>query len=127
MRALAACFVLCLAFPVQMLAQAPDRYAAPDQAYARKDYGQAHNLWIELATEGNGPAYFNLGRLYLFGEGVRIDPVEAYKWFEMARRAGVTRASAGLARLGPLMTPSDVAEAERRIDRWYTDYPATRR
>jgi hypothetical protein len=45
----------------------------------------------------------------------------------MAEKAGVPQARAGLARLAPLMTATDIAEAERKIERWYTRFPATRR
>ncbi len=108
-------------------AAAQDRFAAPDIAYQNKDFATAHRLWLALAEEGNASAYFNLGRLYLFGEGVRIDPIEAYKWFRLADRAGVAQAKSGLARVSPLMTQGDMREAERRIERWYDLHPRTRR
>lgn len=104
-----------------------DPYAAADAAYQSQDYATAHKLWLGLAEDGNASAYFNLGRLYTFGEGVSIDLLEAYKWFTLADRGGVPQAKAGLDRVGRLMTPSDITEAERRIQRWYDLHPATRR
>ena len=104
-----------------------ERYSAPDEAYARKDFSTAHSLWLAIAEEGNASAYFNLGRMYLFGEGVPIDFVEAYKWFALADKAGQPQAKAGLTRVSPTMTASDVEEANRRIERWYDAHPSTRR
>ena len=107
-----------------MNAQTPDRYAAPDIAYQKKDYATARRLWLALADEGNTSAYFNLGRLYLFGEGLPRDRLEAYKWFALADKGGIPQAKAGLSRLAPLMTPSDVVEARRRIQHFYDTHPA---
>lgn len=107
-------------------ARAQDRYAAPDIAYKNKDYAKAHRLWLALAEEGNASAYFNLGRMYVFGEGVQIDVIEAYKWFRLADEANLPQAKAGLRRTEPLMTPSDMKEASYRIGRWYDLHPNTR-
>ncbi len=104
-----------------------DRYSAPNEAYAKKDFATAHKLWLAIAEEGNASAYFNLGRMYLFGEGVPIDFVEAYKWFALADKAGQPQAKAGLTRVSPTMTPSDINEANRRIERWYEMHPSTQR
>ena len=123
---LAACLLLLASVPAAR-AQAPDRYAAPDIAYQNKDYATALRLWLGLADDGNTSAYFNLGRMYLFGEGVTIDPLEAYKWFTLADMGGVPQAKAGLARLGPIMTTSDVTEARRRIERFYDSHPNLKR
>lgn len=108
-------------------AQSTDRYTAADEAYARKDYGAAHRLWLEIAEEGNASAYFNLGRMYLFGEGVPLDLIEAYKWFILADQLELPEAKSGLARVGRLMTPSDAIEGQRRIERWYDQHPSLRR
>lgn len=125
---LIACFAVAVtAGAVQPLgARAQDRYAAPDIAYKNKDYAKAHRLWLALAEEGNAPAYFNLGRMYVFGEGVPIDLIEAYKWFTLADAAKLPQARAGLRRVEPLMTPSDMKEAKYRIRRWYDLHPNTR-
>lgn len=116
-----------LALGAPAFAQTVDRMDAPTQAYDRKDYFTAHTLWLQMAEEGLPGAYFNLGRLYLFGEGVKIDFIEAHKWFTLADRAGVPEAKAGLRRVAPLMAPADVEESQRRIERWYERYPNTRR
>ncbi len=109
------------------LAQTENRYAEADAAYARKDYAAAHRLWLEIAEEGNASAYFNLGRLYVFGEGVPIDPIEAYAWFTLADQLGLPEAKSGLNRVGRLMTPEEVEEGKRRIDRWFEAHPNLRR
>ena len=106
---------------------AQDRYAAPNIAYEKKDFATAHRLWLEIAEEGNPTAYFNLGRLYFFGEGVPLDPLEAYKWFFLADKLGFPPAKTGLIRVRALMTPEDMAEGARRVERWYDQHPSTRR
>lgn len=124
---LAAGFTTCVVVTLFALtpnsAQAQDRFAAPDAAYKRKDYATAYRLWLGLADEGNASACFNLGRLYLFGEGVPIDLIEAYKWFVLADQGGLPVAKAGLVRLGPMMTPSDIREARVRIESWLNQHP----
>lgn len=112
--------------PLPAAAQSTNRYVAADDAYARKDYGTAHRLWLDIAEEGNASAYFNLGRMYVFGEGVPIDLIEAYKWFTLADHTGMPEAKSGLARVGRLMTPSDLTEGQYRIERWYDQHPGLR-
>ena len=115
------------AVPAAAPGNAQDRFAAPNAAYAKKDFATAHRLWLEIAEEGNASAYFNLGRLYFFGEGVPLDPLEAYKWFYLADKQGFPQAKSGVIRVRALMTPEDLTEAMRRVERWYDLHPSTRR
>jgi TPR repeat protein len=84
-----------------------DPYARADEAYKNKDYSTAHQLWLVFAEIGNRTAYFNLGRMYVFGHGVAIDLIEAYKWFKLADHAGLAQAKSGLARVSKVMTRAD--------------------
>jgi uncharacterized protein len=91
---------------------------APDEALALKYYNQA-------AQKGCAKAYTNLGRMYMYGTGVKIDLVEALKWFYLGLRNGD-----GLARhyveelkgdlphgdfTGKPLTPDQISEAGRRV------------
>jgi TPR repeat protein len=82
---------------------------------------------LGFAEIGNRTAYFNLGRMFVFGHGVPIDLLEAYKWFKLADLAGLPQAKSGLNRVGRVMTSADVIEGTRRVERWYDQHPRTRR
>src|ERR1700675_701565 len=53
-------------------------------AYHEKAYAKAAELWRPLAEAGNAPAQYLLGSLYVEGNGVEEDSVEALKWLELA-------------------------------------------
>lgn len=54
-----------------------------------RDYEAGFN-WLKRAAEGgNAVAQSKLAQLYIHGIGTRSDPVEAAKWFVLARRAGL--------------------------------------
>ncbi|MBT4007062.1 MAG: sel1 repeat family protein [Rhodospirillales bacterium] len=80
-----------------------------------------------MAEEGNRGSYYNLGNLYLKGRGVRLNLLEAYKWFLLADRAGLPQAKVALRRMNKVMTPADKKEANLRVLRWYDLHPKTRR
>ena len=39
-------------------------------AYKRQDYKTAYKLFLQLAEQGDAKAQYNLGKMYLKGEGV---------------------------------------------------------
>ena len=48
-------------------------------AINRGDYKTAHELWLPLAEQGNAEAQYDLGVMYLRGQGVLQDYKEAVK------------------------------------------------
>jgi uncharacterized protein len=54
------------------------------EAYKRKDFKKAHDIWIEESKFKNDQAMANLGLMYLKGEGVEKDYVKAKEYFENA-------------------------------------------
>jgi TPR repeat protein len=90
------------------------------------DLQKAMSYYREAALKGNGRAEMNMGRLYLEGTAVKIDPVEAYKWFYIAirHREGLGNhylmvlegRLPGLAASQPIITPEQRAEAIRRAN-----------
>jgi TPR repeat protein len=46
-----------------------------------QDYHESSIWTAKLVKKKNSVAQYNLGLLYLFGEGVRKVPLEASKWF----------------------------------------------
>lgn len=49
------------------------------------DKKKAIQLYNQAAAKGHIPSLFNLGLSYLNGDGVPMNKVEAYKWFDLAR------------------------------------------
>ena len=64
-----------------------------------------------------------LGLMYLNGEGVPQDNVEAHMWFNLAasRSSGADRKRSigARGRVAELMTPADLSEAQRRAQEWH--------
>lgn len=53
-------------------------------AYQRGDYETAFRLTKGLAERGDAVAQYQLGTMYLNGEGTRQNAAEATKWFRLA-------------------------------------------
>lgn len=62
--------------------------AAGLQAYRKKDYATAFREWKAAAEKGQAKAQFNLGMLYLKGQGVGKDPQLAFRWLRSAADQG---------------------------------------
>ncbi len=92
-------------------------------AYVRGDYATALQEFKPLAEQGHASAQFNLGNMYLFGEGVPQDYVQAHMWYTLA----ASRHPPGKGRdltvknrdiLAAKMTPAQIAEAQRLAREW---------
>ena len=69
--------------------------------------------WHLLAADhGNTDAQIALGFLYKYGEAVRFDYVQAYKWFDLAG------SSADRDIVATMMTPTQIAEAQKLASEW---------
>ena len=84
-------------------------------AYKSGDYVSAEKSWRKAAVQGYVGAQFNLGNMYVTGEGVPKDEVEAYKWFRVAAEHGHTGAAEELISVGALLTPTQIEEGGRRV------------
>jgi len=87
-----------------------------------QDYGAAARWFRKAAEQGHTPAMYSLGLLYQTGLGVPQDYVEAHKWLNLATsRAStdqqLTFASARDA-VTKLMTPEQLADAQKRAREW---------
>ena len=69
------------------------------EAYQKGDFAGAANEWRPLADQGNATAQFNLGLLYLDGQGVPQDFVKAADWFDHAAEQDYTKAQLNLGAL----------------------------
>ena len=65
-------------------------------AYECGDYVTALRLWRPLADQGNARAQFNLGIMYINGEGVAQNYKEAAKWLRLAADQGIADAQYSL-------------------------------
>ncbi len=92
-------------------------------AYNRGDYATALREFRVLAEQGFAEAQNNLGLMYTRGQGVPQDYVHAHTWFNLAA-AGLPpgedrdRAAENRDIIAKLMTPAQIAEAQRFAREW---------
>ncbi len=91
-------------------------------AFAAKDYTAALKLWQPLADKGNAQAQFYVGDLYFYGQGVKQDNVQAYKWLLLAESTNEEllhkTAFDQLATVKAKMLTKEVDEAKRLASEW---------
>ena len=76
--------------------------------------------WLTRAAElGLVDSQFNIAKLYETGEGgVRTDPIQAFKWYLIASRAGDGDAQAAVDRLRATLSTTDRGKARADADRF---------
>ena len=67
-------------------------WAEANAALASKDYVTAFPKFLTLAQQGNAMAQYNVGALYLNGQGIQKDEQQAYDWFAKSAAQGNARA-----------------------------------
>ena len=87
--------------------------------------------WYRLAAEqGHADAQRSLGFMYVGGEGVPQDYVQAHMWLNLAasRATGEERGSAVQGRdiVASQLTPDDLSEAQRLAREWDAAHPRER-
>ena len=83
-----------------------------------QDYQEAVR-WYRLAAEqGQAGAQNNLGLMYEEGQGVPQDYVLAHMWMNLATARGSEKAFKSRDTLEKLMTPAQLAEAQRLAREW---------
>jgi uncharacterized protein len=93
-----------------------------------QNYAEAMK-WYRLAAEqGNVSALLNLGFMYNGGLGVLQDYVETHKWFNLAASRQTNEEKRKLAIknrdiIAKLMTPAQVAEAQKLAKQWDKAHP----
>jgi TPR repeat protein len=85
---------------------------------AGQDYAKALDWYKRAADQGNAKAQHNLGLMLAQGEGTASDKVEAYKWFELSGSEDAIAATTEMQSIVPLMSKTEVAEAQRRAEIW---------
>jgi peptidoglycan hydrolase-like protein with peptidoglycan-binding domain len=87
-------------------------------AFEARDYANAWAQLGPLAESGDPRAQLLVGRMYKDGQGVLQDYVQAHKWLNLAAAAGQPQAGALRDQVVPLMTPQQIAEAQRLAAEW---------
>ena len=68
-------------------------------------------------------AQHNLGVMYYYGQGVTLDFVQAHMWLSLATAQGNKKASERRDIVAELMTPNQIAEAQRMAREWMAKHP----
>jgi len=105
----------------QREARPPQRPATAGayQAAAAANFGAA-------AEHGHPMAQLYLGHMVAAGIGVDPDPVEGYKWYQLAAWQRVDLAVAALDRLSTIMSAAELEEARTRASRFRARLVAVR-
>ena len=90
-----------------------------------EDYAEGAKWYRLAADQGDAVAQYNLGLMYARGEGVPENYVQAYRWASLAAAAGHQNARKNLQILRGLMTPGQIAEAQRLAAGGKVGAPAT--
>ena len=83
-----------------------------------KDAVQAVSWLRKAADQGLASAQFGLGLMYASGEGVPKDFVIAYMWRNLASAQGEGIAKPARDALETMMTPAQIAEAQKLSREW---------
>jgi TPR repeat protein len=79
-----------------------------------KNLPEAAKWYRQAADQGLGSAQVSLAGCYTRGLGVTNDIVEACKWLTLATAQKAENSTNALAILKKMMTPAQIAEAQRR-------------
>ena len=139
MKNLFAALALCLCAWAALAGPQEDRAAAAERGNAEAQYALGGNYefgfgvpqsnaeavkWYRKASDqGYAEAHLHLGLMYDLGQGVPQDYVEAHRWYNLAAARATDnktreRASTQRERLAGMMTPAQVAEAQKLAREW---------
>ena len=91
--------VLATAVCLGMMLPVQADYEAGVNAYYRQDYEAALREFKTVAAAGDENAQYNVGLMYLKGQGVPENPEEAWRWFQRAAMQGQVDAQSFLGAL----------------------------
>ena len=76
-------------------------------------------MWYRPAADrGHTAAQYNLGIMYANGRGVPQDYIQAYKWLSLSAVHGYQGAVENRDKAARLMTPAQIAEAQKLAREW---------
>ncbi len=83
-----------------------------------QDYGRAAGLLRQSALQGFAPAQSSLAVLYLVGQGVPKDRIEAYAWLGLAAEQGEREALEGQPGLQAELSDAELQQAWQRAQQY---------
>jgi uncharacterized protein len=83
-----------------------------------RDYAEAVKWYRKAANQGNVSAQNNLGTMYYIGQGVLQEYVQAHTWWNIAAAKGNKNSVKNRDMVANLMTPTQIAEAQRMARDW---------
>jgi TPR repeat protein len=81
-----------------------------------QDFQATISWYLKAAEQGHAKAQNNLGFMYLKGQGVSIDLVQACKWFALSAASGNEDARANQMICRQRMTSDQIARADDFVD-----------
>jgi len=84
----------------------------------QRDYAEAVKWYRRAADQGSASAQWLLASMYEVGSGVPQDYVQAYMWCNLSAAQGFQLAKYRRAELERLMTPAQIAEAQKLAREW---------
>ena len=79
--------------------------------------------WYRKAAEqGDAQSQGNIGVMYYAGQGVTQNYIQAYKWFYIAGNKGYEKGRTNRAIVEKLMTPAQIAEAQKLAREWMEEH-----
>jgi len=80
--------------------------------------GLAGAGWDSTFAPDSEPDYFARGLRYSTGRGVKLDLIQAHKWFNIAALRGNAQARQYRGEIAQEMTRQEIAEAQRQARDW---------
>ncbi|MEM7427079.1 MAG: hypothetical protein AAF441_13365 [Pseudomonadota bacterium] len=105
-------FIFCLSLSVLL--------AAP--AAAANEETTAFNELKAQADRGSSAAQYALAEKFAQGDGAPQDYVRAHKWFNLAAALGHENARQSRDLFSELMTPKQIAEAQKLARNWFAQH-----
>jgi hypothetical protein len=98
--------------------------AAAQFAYGMIQYGQGHykiaSIWyLKAANQNHLRAQYELGKMYMKGQGVPVNYQRAYFLFTLGEDQGYADSAKQKVSLVKKMSPSQINEAKTMVKIWY--------
>ncbi len=78
---------------------------------------QVCGMWMKRAAEkGHREAQYNLGMMFEKGVGMKENPVEAYRWYNVSFANGYLRSGDNAQRIWEHLSPTQRADAKKLVD-----------
>jgi TPR repeat protein len=94
--------------------------------YKQTNYAEAVRWFRLAADQGRADAQSNLGAMYAEGDGIPQDLAQALKWFILAAAQNHREAIENRDKVILLMTPVQIAEAQKLAREWKPPPPTAR-